>query len=233
MSADLDRRLRPVQDALLLNESEETWDKIAAAIKTLQTILEQEVASAPEYLCSILRSLASPLTKSISSERSRLSGAAMDLIRSAATELGRAFDSLLTIFLPILLTLCGRPNKVFVGRARACLFTIIESTQSPQILTILLRSAKDKSVSLRLAVAEASLACLQSFNPPDLQKDSRAQEVEGLIKAFARDANADVRKVGRKLFEAYSILLPSRVDRCVPICFYVSDSDLRVDLSHL
>ncbi|EKM54369.1 uncharacterized protein PHACADRAFT_96626, partial [Phanerochaete carnosa HHB-10118-sp] len=69
-----------------------------------------------------------------------------------------------------------------------------------------------KSASLRLTAAEASLACLQCFNPPDLQKDVRGQEVETLIRCFATDANADIRKVGRKIFEAYSILLPGRVD---------------------
>ena len=213
MSPELEYRLRPIRESMLLNESEETWDKIASAIRTLQTVVQEDSSSAPEYMCTALRSLASPLNRSISSERSRLSGAAMDLINIAVTELGRAFEGLLPIFLPTLLAMCARPNKVFVSRARACLITIVESTQSPQILGFLLRSAKDKSTSLRLAVSEVALACLHSFNPPDLQKDSRGQEVEGLIKAFATDANADVRKVGRKVFEAYSILLPNRVDR--------------------
>lgn len=212
---DLEYELRPIRDAILVNETEDTWDKIARAVASLRTMVQDNGALMSDYFAQVLRSLASPINSAIGSERSRLSGAAMDLISTAAAELGKAFDPLLPIFMPNLLTLCGRPNKVFVTRARSCVITIIESTQSPQILQFLQRSSKDKSASLRLAVAEATLACLQSFNPPDLQKETRGQEVETLIKAFATDANADIRKVGRKIFEAYCILLPTRVDRCV------------------
>ena len=59
------------------------------------------------------------------------------------------------------------------------------------------------------------LLCLKSFNPPDLEKESRAKEIEATIRATAVDANADVRKVARKIFDAYKILLPRRVQRCV------------------
>lgn len=212
-SSDIEYKLRPVREALALNESEETWDKIAGAVTVLRMLLQESGGAIPEYFAGALRSLSSPLSKCIGSERSRLSGATMDLLNTAATELGKSFEILLSVFVPTLIVLCGRPNKVFVTRAKACLITIIQSTQSPLILSYLLRSAKDKSTPLRLTVAEASLACLQCFNPPDLQKDSRGQEVEALVKCFATDANADIRKVGRNIFEAYSILLPGRVDR--------------------
>lgn len=215
MSVEVDSRLHLVHDALSLNESEETWDRIATGIRTLQTLLEDDRGVASEHLFNTLRSFATPLLRSMISERSRLSGAALDLLSTAARELGATFDSQLSLFLPTLLTLCGRPNKVFANRSKACLINVIESTQSPQILSILHRSAKDKSISLRLAVAEATLACLHSFNPPDLQKDLRGQEIEAMIRSFATDANADIRKVGRKIFEAYAILLPNRVDKCV------------------
>ena len=70
-------------------------------------------------------------------------------------------------------------------------------------------------MSLRLAAAEVMLLCLKSFNPPDLEKESRAKEIEATIRATAVDANADVRKVARKIFDAYKILLPRRVQRYV------------------
>lgn len=211
--AELDHRLRDVHDALYLVETEETWDKIAGAIGTFQSVLQEAGAVEPEYFTNALRAYASPLNACVNSERSRLSGAAINLISSAATELNQSFDALLSLFLPTLLGLCGRPNNIFVTRARTCLVVIIEATQSPQILTYLLRYSKDKSTSLRLAVAESALACLERFNPPDLQKDARGQEIEALIKSTAKDANADIRRVGRKIFEAYSILLPNRVNR--------------------
>jgi hypothetical protein len=53
---------------------------------------------------------------------------------------------------------------------------------------------------------------MNCFNPPDLEKEGRAQDIESAIRLAARDASADVRKISRKVFEAYKVLLPSRVD---------------------
>ena len=43
----------------------------------------------------------------------------------------------------------------------------------------------------------------------------RAKEIEAVIRVTAVDANADIRKTARKIFDAYKILLPGRVLRCV------------------
>lgn len=114
-----------------------------------------------------------------------------------------------------LLALCGRTKKVVLNRARTCIITIIESTQLASVLVYFLQNINDKSVSLRLIVAEGTLACLNSCNPPDLERESRARDIESIIRNTARDANADVRKLSRKIFECYKILLPGRVDRLV------------------
>ncbi|KIP04841.1 hypothetical protein PHLGIDRAFT_75210 [Phlebiopsis gigantea 11061_1 CR5-6] len=136
--ADRDHITRSVKDALLLVETEETWDRMAAAINTLHTLLREDGGCQPRHYADLLHSLSSSLNKCINSERSRLSGAAIDVV-----------------------------------------------------------------------------ACLQGFNPPDLQRDARGQEVEALIKSTATDANADIRKISKRIFEAYTILLPGRVDRFV------------------
>ena len=135
----------------------------------------------------------------MNSERTRLSGAAIDLLVSVATGLGREFEQLLTLFMPPLLALCGRTNKVVINRTRTCIITIIESTQLASVLTYFLQNIKDKSTSLRLVAAEGTLACLNSCNPPDLERESRARDIEAIIRSTARDANADVRKLSRKI----------------------------------
>jgi hypothetical protein len=137
----------------------------------------------------------------------------MDFVNVVASGLGPGFDPLLPIFFPVLLTLCGRPNKVVMTRARTCIFTIVEATQLPAILSYFLPSIKEKSPSLRLVAAEGTLICMNCFNPPDLEKETRARDIEGIICIAARDAHADVRKVGKRLFEAYKLLFPSRVER--------------------
>ncbi|TCD65801.1 hypothetical protein EIP91_002194 [Steccherinum ochraceum] len=208
----LECELDSLRDKLAISESEETWDTIAKAILRFTLLLQNGALNFPHEVVNGLRSVARPLNSAILSERSRLSGAAIDLLKAAGEGLGKTFDGLIPLYIPTLLTLCSRSNKVFITRAKACMINIIEATQAPTILSYLAEAAKDKSLSLRLSAAEGGLACLNSFNPPDLEKEARAREVEALIKATATDPSADIRKVSRKLFEAYKILLPHRVD---------------------
>ncbi|KAI0823393.1 clasp N-terminal domain-containing protein [Trametes gibbosa] len=173
------------------------------------------ITSIEVNLAAALRASSRPINSALNSERTRLSGTATDFIKTAVNALGSAFEPLIPQYLPTLLILCTRANKVFVTRAKECIHAVIEHTQSPSILHYLAESVKDKSVSLRLASAEAVVLCLNQFNPPDLEKEPRAKEIEAIIRATAVDANADVRKVARKVFDAYKILLPRRVQRCV------------------
>ncbi|EPQ57414.1 hypothetical protein GLOTRDRAFT_104944 [Gloeophyllum trabeum ATCC 11539] len=167
----------------------------------------------PRELIAFLRDHVRSIINSLNSERSRLSGCAADMVGVVASGLGHLFEPLLHLLFPALLTLCTRPNKLFVNRARSCLLLIIEHTQLPAILTYLVGSLKEKSVSLRLASVECILACLNHFNPRDLEKDARAREVELAIKSTATDPSADVRKASRKVFETYKVLFGHRVDR--------------------
>lgn len=162
-----------------------------------------------------IRSISRPLNNALNSERSRLSGAAVELVTALATGLGSSFEPLASQFVPTLLVLCGRTNKVFTSRARACILAIIQHTQLPSLLPYLADLANHKSVFPRLTAAEGILACLNCFNPPDLEKETRARIVEDFIKSTARDANADVRKASKEVFRAYKTLMPARVARSV------------------
>ncbi|PBK73780.1 hypothetical protein ARMSODRAFT_1001764 [Armillaria solidipes] len=212
---DVKLRIDAIVPRLTLIETEDSWDTIATSIKTLTQICQDGGCDYPETIVPSLRSLSTPITSAIKSERTRLSGVAIDCITELATGLGTSFEPLLPVFFPALLSVCARTNKVFVTRARACVLLIIESTQLPSILPYFVHSIKDKSTSLRLVAAEGVLTCLNCLNPPDLEKEVRAREVENIIKATTRDANADVRKTGRKVFDAFKVLLPDRVDNFI------------------
>jgi hypothetical protein len=152
------------------------------------------------------------ITAAAASERSRLSATAVECIATLAAGLGPSFDPLVPLFIPTLLSLCSRPNKIFISRAKATIQTIIDQTQLISLLPYFVGALRDKSVTLRLIAIESVLSCVQSFNPPDLEKDARARDVEAAIKLTATDASADVRKVSRQVFDAYKILLPTRVE---------------------
>jgi len=213
--ATLKYEIEYLQGPISQPETEESWDTIARAVSTLTALCNGGACDFESELVNVIRSFYRPLNNAMNSERTKLSGATLDLITALASGLGPAFEPLLHLFFPTLLTLCTRTNKVFLTRARACIFTIIESTQSPALITYFSQSIKDKATTLRLASTDGVFACLNCFNPPDLEKEARAREIEAIIRATARDANADVRKGSRKIFDAYKILLPNRVDRYV------------------
>jgi hypothetical protein len=200
-----------VSQLLALTESEDTWGDIAAALETLKQVVQNRAADIPQEVAAFLRSQSQAINSAVLSERSRLSGSAVDLLATSATELAGSFEPLIPLFIPTLLNLSSRPNKVFVTRARVCLVAMASSMQSSAMLSFLVHNLKDKSTSLRLTLAQTALTYLKCANPPDLQKESVAKQVETLIKITAIDANAEIRKYGRELFDAYRILLPERI----------------------
>ena len=214
-----------IEAHLALQESEETWDKLASAITRLKSLSENGAADFPSELVSLLRGVARPLINCVNSERSKLSGITFELFTSLAQLLQSSFAPLIPVFFPALLSQCMRSNKVFSARGKACVIEIIGSTRLPGILTYLLNSVKDKSVIMRLAAAEAALACLNTCDPEELVKGVRQGEIESIIKATIQDASSDIRKTSRKMFEAYTILNPDRIDTYVCLQHFLDPID--------
>ena len=213
---DIKYRLDNLRHDFCLEETEDNWEKISKAMQAFVSVAENggyEFAQAE--VVNAVRNFHRPITNAMTSERTRLCGTALDLLISVANGLGHDFEQLIPLFMPTLLNVCGRTNKVVINRARSAILGIIESTQLASILLFFVQNVKDKAATLRLIAAEGTLACLNSCNPPDLEKEARARDIEAVIRGTARDANPDVRKVSRKIFESYKILLPSRVERCV------------------
>lgn len=211
LKAELDR----IRKKVSLPESEDSWDVIADGFSSLITLCHNGGCDHASDMVSAIRSLSRPLNSAMNSERTRLSGTAVDLVSALAVGLGSSFEPLVSLFVPTLLGLCGRTNKVFTSRAKSCILTIIEHTQLPSILHYLVDMAAQKSALHRLAAAEAVLACLNSLNPPDLEKETRARLVEDFIRVTARDASPDVRKASKRIFAAYKTLMPARVENFV------------------
>ena len=213
-AADVKYELESLRPNLFLDETEDTWEKIGKSITSFIKLCERGGYDAnPSEFVTVLRASNRPIVSAMNSERTRLSLNALEFIGALASAMGGELEQLLPLFMQPLLALCTRTNKVVLNRSRACIFAIIESSQSASLLTYFLQNIKDKSNTLKVVASEGTLACLNSCNPPDLEKESRAIEIEAIIRCTARDAHADVRKVSRKLFESYKILLPSRVSK--------------------
>jgi hypothetical protein len=181
----------------------------------------------PTELLAGIRSLSKTLNHAINSDRTSLSGAAIDLLTSLSTGLGPSFASLLPLFFPTLLGLCARTNKVFTTRAKLCIFAVIKDTQSTSALPCFAESLRHRAPSVRLVAAEGILMYLSCLKLPIIENVSRACLLEEIIKMAARDASAEVRQAGTRIFEAYKVLSPGRVERCVP------DISVDDDMSHI
>lgn len=209
----LDHELSIVREGLELEETEDNWDKIANALLRLSAVSQGCSAELLPQLITATKSMARPINHAIMSERSRLSGAATDFITSLGTNLRRSFEPLMPHFIPALLTQATKSNKIFISRAKTGLVAIAENVQSPALLPFLRLAVTDKSASLRLVAVDVVMICLNCYNPPDLESPARVDDIEAVIRTTARDASADVRKSSRKVFEAYKVLFPQRVDR--------------------
>jgi CLIP-associating protein 1/2 len=219
-SKDFFVSLEKLKHPLSLPESEESWEEISTGLERLRRLCQLGACDHGTEIIFTFRSLHRNIVSAMNSERTRLSGAALDALGEVALSLGSDFEPILPLFFPALLSLCGRMNKVVVSRAKTCVFGIIEATQLPGILTYLVQSVNDKSPTIRLAVAEGALSCLRCFNPPDLEKESLAFAIETIIRSTVRDANANIRKVGKDVFQSFKVVLPHRVERYVLPLFY-------------
>jgi len=199
--------------SLSLAETDETWDVISNALLRIIALSKGGACDFPTTLTTSIRSMHRSITSAVVSERSRLSSTAVECIGALAMGLGPSFDPLVPLFIPTLLSICSRPNKVFISRAKATIQTIIDQTQLISLLPYFVGALREKSVTLRLIAIESLLLCVQSLNPPDLERDARVRDIENAMRLTAMDASADVRKVSRHVFDAYKILLPARVER--------------------
>ncbi|EJD36027.1 hypothetical protein AURDEDRAFT_74685 [Auricularia subglabra TFB-10046 SS5] len=146
----------------------------------------------------------------MNSDRSKLSFEAVDFVSSLAS-LGRAFDPLLNHLFDALLKLCLKTSRILVARVQAAIMRVVEETTLPGILSHLREAIKDKNQNLRAVASDAVLLAMNTFAPRDLT--ARVTDVEEIIRSTGRDANPGVRQTSRKIFEAYQILFPERVDR--------------------
>ncbi|KAG8885774.1 hypothetical protein FRB97_009479 [Tulasnella sp. 331] len=216
-------QLRDVQPPLNLPETEDNWEKISRALLHLAALARGGAHKLePEFLNAIKANY-KPITTSMLTERTRLSASALELVSAIAPRLGSRFEALVAIFMPSLLRVLTRPNKVFVSRAQTCLNLIVEHCHLPSLVPHLREAAKDKSVTLRLGVTEATLQLVNTWDRGTLdvregtstlttRHRGNVEDIETIIKETAVDANPGVRQFSRQVFDKYAEVWPERLD---------------------
>ncbi|KAG9125291.1 hypothetical protein FRC07_008212 [Ceratobasidium sp. 392] len=209
---DLRRVLDPLRPLTEVPETEENWEKIARALQTIAALTRGGAADLDAEYVKEIRSFSGMILNSMNSERTRLANVAVDLFTVIAPPLGNRFEPLISIFVPTLIKLLGRTNKVFLSRATAGLQSIISNCPHPRILLELRIMVTDKSAGLRVIVAAAILQCLSEWDWSAPSFAAKVGEVESFIRSAGTDSNVEVRKTARQTFDLYKQMFPDRVD---------------------
>lgn len=152
----------------------------------------------------------------MATERTRLSATTLDLLASI-TRLGPAFAPLLPVYLPPLLKLLCRTNKLYISRAQSTLSSILAHTHLVDILKYMVsewKAESGKSTSYRIGASELLFAILLAVKNGEIEKESmekRIVELEWIIKTGATDREAKVRGEIKKSWEIYKVQWSERV----------------------
>lgn len=133
------------------------------------------------------------------------------MLNSVAPRLADRFESLVNYYVPPLLLLCARTNKVALKRAEKCLYLIARHCQLISTLPLLREACKDKFAGLRVVAVATMATTVEYAGRGKLTR--KVAEVETVIRLSATDSNVEVRQNSKRLFEVYVATWPDRVER--------------------
>ncbi|KAJ3117157.1 hypothetical protein HK098_006355 [Nowakowskiella sp. JEL0407] len=189
-------------------ETEETWESHENAIFKLTAIMRG--SGHLTNMISALKRLKQGIQNAISTDRTRLSRAAMLLVEEIGRSLGSRFEALVDSFVPPVLKIATRANRVFVASSTQCLMVLVEHTGCTSIIPFLVESVKNPSKTLRIAAMDTLLKFMNTQSSD--RYDNLVDLVEAAIRIGIVDSTPVVRETCRKIFEIYKEIFPYRVD---------------------
>ncbi|KAI8816194.1 clasp N terminal-domain-containing protein [Fimicolochytrium jonesii] len=207
--AALERELRRIMPSAAEKETEGNWEGRLANFERLTNIVKGSFAL-PKFIQTIKRVVKEPLSIGLLSDRTRLSRAAMTVVETMGTVLGRNFQALSNDLLKPVLKLTGRTNRIYVNTAVHTIKTCIASGGLPALVEALAESGREPARGQREATADC-FAFLMEHN------DARSlapyvDSIEAYIRTAITDASGEVRAYTRSSYETYKCRFPERVD---------------------
>ncbi|KAI8070436.1 clasp N terminal-domain-containing protein [Gongronella butleri] len=208
--ADMDREMKRIVALFAAHkESEDTWECFDLALKNIKQWTAGDKIYQYQGFIEHIKSLEKPLIASLSSERTRLSTSAHDLLLAMAKALQRKYEPLHDVFLPTLVRLFARTNKVHARHTLTCVKKIIEHSKLPRtIRTMCLHLGNNKNKAVRHAIIECVNVVIQVNANADLRK--YIDDLEVAINTTAMDPSPDVRSSIRQCYKLYSQRFPDR-----------------------
>ncbi|CAH1768779.1 20786_t:CDS:2 [Entrophospora sp. SA101] len=206
-------------------ESETNWRNFERALIQLIEITREGVSHYETEYISGIKSLKQPIQNSILTERTKLSGTATELVEEISKSLGPNFDSLAELFVPNILKLCNRTNKLFGTRAYKCLETIIKISKLSSLIPKFREAMQSQSKLLKTNVAKLTLTILEE----DVTGlENHIVDLEWIIHLGVIDSTLEVRTASKKSFEVYKSRFSSRVDEFVASLPFTAKKNLGI-----
>ncbi|TYJ52628.1 hypothetical protein B9479_006760 [Cryptococcus floricola] len=211
-------------------EKEDTWEKFEKAIIRFAAVVRGGGYKFTEtFVEGVGRGgVGTKLVRCMLSDRGRLSGVATDLLQTFAPRLSTQFKPLTHLYLETIVTLLGRPNKVYLRRTEKCLATIISNCHLPVIVQELRKGLDDNAAACRKGCAVAIDRALQEW-PYDLWNDKWLKVLEGCIKKMGADKDLQVRETGREVLALFAEAWPERVDGFASPLTPITRRNLNID----
>jgi hypothetical protein len=133
---------------------------------------------------------------------------------SAATLVGPSFQPLLHFYMPALVKLLGRTNKLYISRTQACLTAIIQNTRLATVVPYLAEGMLDKTATARYGCVEALALCLVHIDKAALER-KYLSHIEEVIRRGATDKEVKTREVAKQVWETFKGFWPERAEQCV------------------
>ncbi|PVU90566.1 hypothetical protein BB561_004089 [Smittium simulii] len=238
---DLQNKLDPIVAALSLNETEDNWLKIDNALKNLSSLLNTGASKYPAIFDAI-KDNSDVISRSIVTERTRLSGSALALIETLAKSCPKEFRSLSNLFIRDIIKLCARTNKVFSTRGTNCLNAMLTHGRCFEYIPLLCDYAiNDPSKILRAHISKVLLLAVQIIGTGDSQLYDILKEkedvknyfaiIESAIATTAVDADVNVRATAKSLYEIYTKKFPENKERLVNNLSPIAQKYLKIQSS--
>ncbi|CAG8586241.1 8660_t:CDS:2, partial [Acaulospora morrowiae] len=209
-AGQLDNEIKKIQEIFQQKETEHTWQLFDDALKRLIALSRGGATNYEKIFINSIKSLRQPILDSLLTERTRLSGTATELLEELAKVLGQKFEMFSDVYVPAILKLCTRANKIFVSRAQKCMVTIIRDCQLPNLIPKFKDSMQGQSKTLRTCVAEFVLISIEVNEVGNL--NNYISDLEWLIREGAIDSTPAVRSTTKKTFEIYKTKFDLRLE---------------------
>ncbi|WVQ74733.1 hypothetical protein IAR50_004337 [Cryptococcus sp. DSM 104548] len=211
-------------------EKEDTWEKFEKAIIRFAAVVRGGGYKFTEtFVEGVGRGgVGTKLVRCMLSDRGRLSGVATDLLQTFAPRLSTHFKPLTHLYLEPIITLLGRPNKVYLRRTEKCLATIISNCHLPVIVQELRKGLDDNAAACRKGCAVAIDRALQEW-PYELWNDKWLKMLEECVRKMGADKDPQVRETGREVLSLFAEAWPERVDDFASPLTPITRRNLKID----